>query len=127
MSDKKFNVETLKNWADLLKNSKQQTKAQHKEFDSESSLKKWAVFFKAFGICLMGLSFPAALIVLCIDAEWLWWISLIILGGGGLILLTTSFTSALIWGFADIVGNTKRAAYGTALPAEQNNDELPEL
>jgi hypothetical protein len=50
------------------------------------------------------------------------------LGGGGLVLLSTAFSSAIIWGFGDVVGNTKRIAGGAAEPAEQTDEmELPEL
>ena len=98
-----------------------------KNFNAERSLKKWATILRVSGFCLMGICFLAALIVLCIDADWLWWISLTILGGGGLILLVTALFSSLIWGFGDVVGNTRRMTSGTALLTEKNNDKLPDL
>ena len=70
----------------------------------------------------------AAFIVLCCDFEYLWWVSLIILGGGGLILLSTLFTSAMIWGFGEVVGDIRRISTRTVTEIPQNDDvELPEL
>ena len=96
-------------------------------FNPETSLKKWAQIFRALSLCLMGLSFLAAIIVLGIDAEYLWWISLIILGSGGLIMLATYLSTAILWAFGDMVGNTRRIAYGSAAQPSGNDDVLPEL
>ena len=98
-----------------------------RHFDAELSIKKWAGLIRGIGFIFMGLCFLAAIIVLGADAEYLWWVSLIILGGGGLTLLGTTFTAVLIWGFGDVVGNTKRMATGTATQTVTMNEELPEL
>ena len=99
-----------------------------KNFNAEKSIKKWAGAILIAGKVLMGLSALAAFIVLCIDAEFLWWVSLIILGGGGIMLISAMFSATMIWGFGDVVGNTKRISTGTVTEVEQDEDiELPEL
>lgn len=96
-------------------------------YNPETSLKNWARALRVAGICFTALSFLAALIVLIIDAEYLWWLSLVILGGGGLVLAAIWVSTAMLWAFGDMVGNTKRMACGSAHPVVKNNDVLPEL
>ena len=98
-----------------------------KNFNAEKSIKKWAEAILIAGKVLMGLSALAAFIVLCIDVD-LGGVSLIILGGGGIMLISTMFSATMIWGFGDVVGNTKRISTGTVTEVEQDEDiELPEL
>ena len=82
-------------------------------FNAETSIKKWAIIIRTLGYTLMMLCTIAAFIVLAIDAQNLWWISLNILGVSGLTTLVSTFTSSLIWGFGDIVGNVKKIANGS--------------
>lgn len=96
-------------------------------FNAENSLKKWASIFRVSGICLMALSFLSAFIMLCINARFLWWISLIVLASSGIMLLITTFYSSLIWGLGDMIGNTRRLASGTKLSTKQAIPKLPEL
>jgi hypothetical protein len=98
------------------------------DFNTEGSIRKWASVIRACGVVFAGLCALAALILLSIEAYYYWWIALTCLGGGGLTLLGAFFSSAVLWGFADIVANTKRIASGT--PKQQINVEemdLPEL
>ena len=92
-------------------------------FNAEESIKKWAGVIRALGIALMCLCGFAAFIVLCANARYLWWVSLIILGVGGLTLLSTSFSWVLIWGFGDLVGNTKKISTGTIASAQKESDD----
>lgn len=97
-------------------------------FDAEKSIKNWAVIIRTLGISLMCLCGLAAFILLCVDAQYLWWISLIILGVGVLTLIYTSFLWVLIWGYGDLIGNTKKISTGTIAPTRnENDDELPDL
>ena len=99
-----------------------------KNFNAEHAIKQWANALLIIGKVLMWCSVIAAFIVLCCDAEYLWWVSLIILGGGGLALLSCISSATLLWGFGDVVGNTKRISAGTVTEAMQDEDiELPEL
>ena len=99
-----------------------------KNFNAEAAIKKWAEVILGIGKIFMGLCGLAAFIVLCVNAEYLWWVALTILGGGALTLLTTSFSSVMIWGFGDIVGNTKRNANESTSKTTKNDEfELPEL
>ena len=97
-------------------------------FNAEESIKKWAGVIRTIGIAFMCLCGVAALIVLCADAQDLWWVSLIILAVGGLSLLSTSFSWVLVWGFGDLVGNTQKFTTGAIKPAQKEIDnELPDL
>ena len=98
-----------------------------KNYSAEDSIKKWAFAFDVAAIAIMILSFLAAFIVLCINAEYLWWISLIVLGGGGILGLTLMFAFHMTWGFAEIIGNTKRTNNESAPVNVPANDELPDL
>lgn len=99
-----------------------------KNFNAEKSIKKWANGINITGSVIMILSFIAAIVLLCVNIEYLWWISLIVLGGGGLVLLGTAFSSTMIWGYGDIVGRMKSMSNNTEDPVEADtSDELPEL
>ena len=98
-----------------------------KNFNAESSIKKWASGMLIGGKILMWCSVIAAFIVLCCDAEYLWWVSLIILGGGALIMLSTMFSATMIWGFGDVVGNIKKMTEDTTTQTNTIEEDLPEL
>lgn len=98
-----------------------------KNFNAEASIKNWANIIRGLGFVFMALCVIAALVVLCCDAEYLWWVSLIILGGGGLTLLATSFSSVMIWGFGEVVGNSKKMVSGGEATPEFIDEQLPEL
>ena len=96
-------------------------------YNSEKAIKKWAVILRAVIFILLGLSFLAAIIVAAIDFEYLWWISLIILGGAGIIGASLLFASDIVYGFAEIVGSTKRMSGESSASIEEVGDTLPEL
>ncbi len=97
-------------------------------FNAEHSIKKWAAIIQTGGNVFLVLCILAAFIILCVDAEYLWWISLIVLGDGVLTFFAARFYSTMIWGFGDVVGNTKKLAGGTAAPIDQYDETvLPEL
>lgn len=99
-----------------------------KNFNAEESIKKWASIILYAGLIFLGVCVLVGFVLLCIEAEDFWWISLILLGGGLLTLFTACFLSVMVWGFGDVVGNTKRIASGTTAQAEQSDEvELPEL
>ena len=97
-----------------------------KNFNAEVSIKKWANIFRSLGYVFMALCGIAAIVVLCCDAD-LWWVSLVILGGGGLTLLATSLSSVMIWGFGEVVGNSKKMVSGSNDVPESIEAKLPEL
>ena len=99
-----------------------------KNFNAETSIKKWASTIRTVGGIFMGLCVLAALIVLCIDFEYLWWLSLILIAVGGITILGTSLSSVLIWGFGDLVGSAKKAANSaTDSIITATEEALPEL
>ena len=98
-----------------------------KNFNAEASIKNWANILRGLGFVFMALCGIAAFVVFCCEPEYLWWVSLIILGGGGLILLTTSFSSVMIWGFGEVVGNSKKMVSGSKDAPQLIETELPEL
>jgi cytochrome c biogenesis protein CcdA len=89
----------------------------------------WANAFFITASIVLVLSILAAFILLCIKAEYLWWIALIIVASGALVYLGLAFTGHLTWGFSEIIGNTKRIsnASGMVTSTHVANDELPEL
>ena len=93
----------------------------------EEKLKKWAVAFIIIASVLVALSFLAALIILGINARYLWWISLIVLGGGFLLTIPLVFSAHVTWGFAEIVENTKKSAKGAFFKSSIADDDLPDL
>ena len=96
----------------------QQAKKQNKII---SFLKRNAVYI-VLVLCVL-----AALVILCVD-EYLWFISLIVFGNGILTYVLAQYFSVMVWGFGDIVGNTKRLSGGTVTPIDQHEEtELPEL
>ena len=99
-----------------------------KNFNAEKAIKLWATIIRLAGWVIAALSVPAAIIVACIDFEYLWWVGLIILGGGGLMLLPVEFLFAILWGYGDIVENTKKISGGASATVENKfYSALPEL
>ena len=96
-------------------------------FNAEESIKKWARTILIAGIVFMVLCVLAAIVLLGIEAEDFWWISLIVVVDGLLTLFGASFLSTMVWGFGDVVGNTKRIASGTTAAERNIEAELPEL
>jgi hypothetical protein len=97
-------------------------------FNAEESIKKWAQIIANSGAVWLILCVLAGIIILCLD-EYLWWVSLIVLADGILTVILANFFAVMVWGFGDVVGNTKRLSYG-AEPApvvQQDEPELPEL
>ena len=98
-----------------------------KNFNAEAVIKTWAMIIKYASFIITGLSFLGAIIVLVSVPEHLWWISPIVLGGGVILFFPMLFFSHLVWGFGDIVGNTKKTAYGKESESSDNDTILPEL
>ena len=103
-------------------------------YDCEKSIKFWAKTIMTIAKVFMWLCVVAAIIILAVDSEELWWIALIVLGDGFLTMLGAAFITPMIWGFGDIVGNARRMidqAAGT--PSAEiatgvtEEEELPEL
>jgi cation diffusion facilitator family transporter len=67
-----------------------------------------------------------AIIILAVE-EYLWFVSLIVLGSAGIILICAFFSVAMILGFADIVENTAKMAGEKAAFVADESEELPEL
>ena len=108
---------------------KGERKMHDKNYSSEVSLKKWANAFFITATVVLVLSILAAFVIFCIDFEEFWWISLIIGGSGALLFASLSFSGHLTWGFAEIIGNTRKTAVASGMEtsAPVVNDELPEL
>ena len=96
-------------------------------YNSENAIKKWATILRAVMFILLGVSFLAAFIVAAISFVYLWWISLIILGSAGIISASLLFASDIVYGFAEIVGSTKRMSGESSASIEEVSDALPEL
>lgn len=96
-----------------------------KKFDSEKSIKKWANGFAVAGVVLFIACSITAFILFCVE-RWLWWVALTIFGSGAVTALCIRLSAILMWGFADIIGNTRRTSNGEVTP-EVADDELPDL
>ena len=96
-------------------------------YHSEKAIKKIARVTMSAGFILLGLAALAAFIILAINARYLWWISLIVLGGGLISLLASYIGANLLWGFGEIVGNSNRIAMGATSNADAEDAPLPEL
>ena len=90
-------------------------------------IRGWAKAFRIGALILFGLSLLAAIIILAVE-EYLWFVSLIVLGSAGIILICAFFSATMILGFADIVENTaKMAGEQVAFDEAVESEELPEL
>ena len=99
----------------------------NKNYRSEKAIKTIANGVLLFGLGIATLALLAMLILLCISAKHLWWISLIVLGGGLYSLLMSYVFANFIWGFGEIVGNTERIATGKDADTDTEEDLLPEI
>ena len=99
----------------------------NKNYRSEKTIKTIANAVLISGFVIAALAVLAMFILLGISAEYLWWVSLIVLGGGLFCLLMSYVFANLIWGFGEIVGNTGRIATGTGADTDIEEDLLPEI
>ena len=100
----------------------------NKNFNSEKVIKTWAIiFYYAAKIIAIGSIFTA-FILLVVDPDDLWWAALTIIGCGAVVAASNVFFAHMIWGFGDIVGNTKKIASGsTESKSSFADDTLPDL
>ena len=92
------------------------------------AIRKFAKIISIAAIVFLGLSIIAALIILGIDADDLWFVSLIVLGSNLVITVPLIFFSHMTWGFSEIIENTKKIADGGSKAPEKPVEEaLPEL
>lgn len=96
-------------------------------YTAEKGIKMWAKVFYYVAIVLPMLAILTFFVLLCVDAEELWWIGLVAFGGSLISAVTLIFSAQMIWGYAEIIGNTRRFAIGAEFMAEDRNEELPEL
>ena len=101
----------------------------NENFNAETAIKKWAKLIMLIAYVFSGLCVLASFILLMIDAEYLWWISLILIGSAAITILSASFSSVMVWGFGDLVGNVKKSCVNTTgIELKAGDiDELPEI
>ena len=90
------------------------------------SIKKCAQFLLGSLYVLLGLSFAAAVIVLGVDID-LWLTALIIIVSGAVLSIPILISAHLIWGFGELVGNSKKMIGRKATQNNISGDKLPEL
>ena len=95
-------------------------------YNSERTIKKWAKFLLSCVYILWGLSVAASLILLLVNIRF-WWISLTIIGSVIVISIPAIISSHLIWGFGEIVGNSKKMIGGNEAQNNSFDAALPEL
>ena len=93
---------------------------------TEQRIVTWASLIGILGVIWIVLCVIASIVLLCIDAEYYWWIALITLFGGGILSLPIFMSADLILGFSEIVGNTKKIAQGNVGEITET-EALPEL
>ena len=93
---------------------------------TEKKIASWAAFVAIAGVIWVVLCVIASVVLLCIDAEYYWWIALITLFGGGILSLPIFMSADLILGFSEIVGNTKKIA-NCNVGEISETEALPEL
>ena len=93
---------------------------------TEMKIASWANIMRGLAIILISLSIFVGIVLLGINAEDLWWITLSIIIGGCILSLPVFMSADLVTGFAEIVANTKKIANGNAGEATEN-EALPEL
>ena len=96
-------------------------------YNSELTLKKWAKIFMYLSYGLIGISIFSALIVLFVNAEDLWGVSLGILIGGLISAFPVMFLAHITYGFGTIVGNTAKNAVKANNEKDNDENALPEL
>ena len=97
-------------------------------YSAEKSIKMWAKFFYYVAIALPILAMLTFFVFLCVDAEDLWWIGLIVVGGSLISAIAIIFSSHIIWGFSEIISGVRKMSRGISAETEQTNEsDLPEL
>ena len=97
-------------------------------YTAQKAIKIWAKVFYYTAIALPILSLITFLILLCVDAEYLWWIGLTIFAGSLITALSLMFFAHIVWGYGEIVGGMRKMSLGTRSEIEQADpSELPEL
>ena len=97
-------------------------------FNAEKSIKAIASAIRVNSLILLVLSGFLAFILICIDADEFWWISLIIFGGSCLIAITVRIYSILLWAYGDITGNIKKIANSSSDSSlSDDSDSFPEI
>ena len=100
-------------------------------FACASTIKKFAKVIAVIGIVLMILAALAGIILCAIDDD-LILIGVIVLVGGFILGFSAMIGAHCMWGFGDIVANTKIAAsgasaVGSTVATAIDPEELPEL
>ena len=97
-------------------------------YTAEKGIKVWAKVFFYVAITLPILALLAFIVLLCVDAEELWWIGLIVLGGSLISALSLIFFAHIVWGYGEIVNGVRNMSLGTTAEIEEADEaELPEL
>ena len=97
-------------------------------YTAKKAIKVWAKAFYYTAIALPILSLIVFLILLCVDAEYLWWIGLTIFAGSLISALTLIFFAHIVWGYGEIVNGVGKMSLGTTAEIEETDEaELPEL
>ena len=97
-------------------------------YTAQKAIKVWAKVFYYIAIILPILALLTFLVLLCVDAEYLWWIGLIIFGGSLISAVSLLFFAHMAWGYGEIVSGVRKMSRGISAETEQMNEsELPEL
>ena len=96
-------------------------------YSAEKAIKQWAKVLRISGIVIMLGAVITALALFFSDVETFWWISLIILGGTPVVGAPGFIISELMWGFAEVVGNSNKLVRGATDQSSVLESELPEL
>ena len=91
----------------LPKNKKEGNRMFEENYSASSFIKKLAKIIYYASFVIAALSVFAAIIILCINAEYMWMLSLSLISISGAGILVALITANLIWGFAEIIDNTK--------------------
>ena len=97
-------------------------------YTAQKAIKVWAKVFYYAAIILPVLALLTFFVLLCVDAEYLWWIGLIVVGGSLIVAVSLLFFAHMIWGYGEIVSGVIKMSIGTRSGIEQADAfELPEL
>ena len=99
-----------------------------KNYSAENAIKKWAYFIHVCAYVWIALCSLAGFVMLCID-EYYWWMLFAFSGGGVITAFPMLAASHLMYGFGEILGNTKKMASGISSNTilAETEMELPEL
>ena len=97
-------------------------------FNAEKAIKLIAGIMLAASLVLAGIAVPVALIMGIVRNR-LWIISWIIIGVALFNLLVNVIMTPFLWGFGDLIGNTKRLTINNNNAHIKTNDidDLPEI